>query len=413
MTAGEDSRREPPERVVRAPGAATQGALRRSNLALVLRSVLGADAPISRAQVAAETLLTRSTVSRLVDELVAADLVCEAGLSTSRAPGRPGTLLVPGERPAALGMQINAGYLAVRALTLSGRVVFERVDEDDLVGADPVGTMTRLGVLAREAHERVRGSHSWVGARLALPGLMDHGLGRLLRAPNLGWTDVDPERLKGSLGELGLTVRLGNEADLAAVTVSHDAPGRPGAVSDFIYLSGEIGIGGAAVLAGRRFGGSHGWAGEIGHVCVDSRGPACRCGSTGCLEQYAGRRALLAASGLAPTASVAALVKAIGSGSPRASSAVAQASWALAVALGGAINLLDIPVVVLGGHLSDLGEWLRPALERELASRVLSAGWVAPSVMVAPPDVAPGATGGAMDVLSQLVENPAEWLDAH
>ena len=411
MTAELSHRRGTPEPSRISSGAATQGALRRANLALVLRAVLGAKTSIPRAKVAANTNLTRSTVSRLVDELVAADLVGEAGLSSSGAPGRPGTLLVPGERPAALGMQVNAGYVAVRALSLSGRVIFERVDEDDFVGADATDTVNRLAELVRRADEHLRDSHVWVGAQLALPGLIDLDSGRLLRAPNLGWTDVDLEPLRRALRKPAFRLQLGNEADLAAVTVSHDAPGRPSSLSDFIYLSGEIGIGGAVIVAGHRFGGSHGWAGEIGHVCVDPRGPACRCGSTGCLEQYAGHRILLTSSGLSSSAPTRALVESLESGTLQAKRAVDQASWALAVALGGVVNVLDIPTVVLGGHLGDIGEWLRPALERHLGRRVLSATWAPPTVMVAPRNVAPGATGGALAVLAQVVENPVDWLD--
>lgn len=46
-------------------------------------------------------------------------------------------------------------------------------------------------------------------------------------------------------------LRVGNEADLAARTVAEQTPGRPGPVRDFVYLSGEIGVGGAVVLGGR------------------------------------------------------------------------------------------------------------------------------------------------------------------
>ena len=112
----------------------------------------------------------------------------------------------------------------------------------------------------------------------------------------------------------GLVPRIGNEADLAARTVAESAPGRPGDLSDFIYLSGEIGIGGAVVVDGRGMAGRHGWAGEIGHVSVDPDGPACPCGSTGCLERYAGKDAILSAAGLAAS---------VRSGRPRAGGPVA------------------------------------------------------------------------------------------
>ena len=150
--------------------------------------------------------------------------------------------------------------------------------------------------------------------------------------------------------------------------MAESVPGRPSDLSDFIYLSGEIGIGGAVVVDGRGMAGRHGWAGEIGHVSVDPDGPACPCGSTGCLERYAGKDAILTAAGLRGV---------VRSGRPRAGGPLRRrpcagcrrrAAWALGVALAGVINVLDIPAVVLGGHLGQIADLLRPDLERHLRS---------------------------------------------
>jgi predicted NBD/HSP70 family sugar kinase len=247
-----------------------------------------------------------------------------------------------------------------------------------------------------------------VGAGLALPGLVDVAAGALLRAPNLGWSDVPVADLLAAHLPPELRPVLGNEADLAARTVAETAPGRPGPLRDFLYLSGQIGIGGAAVLGGQVMTGSAGWAGEVGHVCVDPEGPACRCGSTGCLEQYAGRHALLAAAGLpldtAP-GEVAALAEA---GDADVRRALDTAARALGVALAGVVNVLDLPVVVLGGHLA--AEPLRPRLEELLGRRVLSARWRRPVVEAIPGLPAAGATGAALRALGDVLADPVAWL---
>ena len=93
-----------------------------------------------------------------------------------------------------------------------------------------------------------------------------------------------------------MPIRLDNEATLGA-RAEADAL-RPDRTLSFLYLSGEVGIGGALVVDGAVFGGRHGWSGEIGHTVVDPAGPLCRCGSTGCLEQYAGKDALMRAAAL-------------------------------------------------------------------------------------------------------------------
>jgi predicted NBD/HSP70 family sugar kinase len=145
-------------------------------------------------------------------------------------------------------------------------------------------------------------------------------------------------------------------------------------------------------------------------VCVDPDGPPCPCGSTGCLERYAGKHAILAAAGLSRQVTPEELAHLARSGEPRAKKAVSRAARALGVALAGAINLLDIPAVVLGGHLGQIADVLTPDLERQLRTRVLSARWVVPQVSPAGIDLAPGAGGGALAVLSSVLANPARWV---
>jgi predicted NBD/HSP70 family sugar kinase len=392
------------------PLAARQWTLRTVNLGLVLQTVCAAPAPLSRADVAAATGMTRATAARLVDELVASHLLDEVEREAPPRRGRPATPLAAGSRIGALGLQVDAGLLAARVLDLRGRVVDEEVCEGDLVNSDPGATLRRLGGLASDVLARLPRGLRLVGSGLALPGLVDEATGVLLRAPNLGWHEQRPAAMLAGHLPPELMPALGNEADLAARTVADSAPGRPGPHRDFVYLSGHIGIGGAAVLGGRVMTGSSGWAGEIGHVCVDPRGPACRCGSTGCLEQYAGRHALVRAAGLPLGAGSGEVAAAAAGGSADARQALDRAAWALGVAVAGVVNVLDIPTVVLGGHLGELADLLRPDLENRLDQRVLSARWRRPRVEAALAAPAAGATGAALRLLDEVVQDPARLL---
>ncbi|WP_115944937.1 ROK family protein [Amycolatopsis thermalba] len=390
--------------------SARQSSLRASNLALVARTVCASARPLSRADVAAATSMTRTTATRLADELVAGGVLGEIEPDGGGRRGRPATPLVPGSRLAAAGLQVNAGFLAVRVVDLRGRVVAESLEYADLVESDPAATLDRLGALSARVLSGLPEGLRLVGAGLALPGIVAAATGTLLRAPNLGWSDVRPAELLDPAAVAGLPLRVGNEASLAARTVAEVAPGRPGPFPDFVYLSGEIGIGGAAVVGGEVMAGRHGWAGEIGHVCADPDGPACRCGSTGCLETYAGRDALLAAAGLTPASTPAHLAELAASGDGRAREAVTAAARAPGVALAGVINVLDIPTVVLGGHLAQVADLLRPELESHLRERVLSARWTPPAIHAAKNTPAPGATGAAYRELTAVLADPARWL---
>ncbi|EFC83932.1 ROK family protein [Parafrankia sp. EUN1f] len=420
---------------VTSSAGARQSTLRENNLALVARTVHAATTPMSRADVAAATSMTRATASRLVDELLGAAILDESGRPDSPRRGRPMTPLVPGARIAALGLQVDVGILAARVINLRGETLAERVETGTFAGSDPAAVLARLGRAARAVLDDLPSGVRLAGAGLALPGIVDQSSGLLLHAPNLGWTHVRPAELLAdlalapdfalapslapafalvpALAVAPLPLAVGNEADLAAVTVAQLAPGQPSDLSDFLYLSGGIGIGGAAVRGGEVIAGRHGWAGEIGHVCVDPNGPPCGCGSTGCLERYAGSHALATAAGLDRTATAEHLAELVDAGEPRAVEAVNAAAWALGVALASTVNILDVSTVVLGGHLGRIARLLQPTLGDTLRRRVLAARWSAPETRVYPQFPAPAATGAGYQRLAAVIADPARWISAH
>ena len=394
--------------------SARQSSLRTSNLALLASRVFSSPEPVSRADIAAETGMTRSTASRLADELVAIGLVRELDPVASSGPGRPAVPLLPARGTfVALGLEVNVSRMAVRAVDLAGQVLAERIVVDDFSSSDAPAVLGRLADLLEPiAAIGAVGSARLVGAALALPGLVRDNT--LLRAPNLGWSDIRPaEVLAPVLDRLGAGLVVENEADLAALTTARVRPGAPGEHRDFIYLSGENGIGAGIVRDGEVWLGANGFAGEIGHIQVDPKGPECGCGNRGCLERFAGRRAILNAAGLPRGAGSEELLKACeDDASPhheRARRAVDAAADALGIALGTAINILDIPAVVLGGHLAPLTGLLAPPLQKILSRRVLASRWSAPQILPAPDDETPGATGGAWSLLEGVIADPAAW----
>ncbi|MPV38407.1 ROK family protein [Georgenia subflava] len=397
-------------------GGARQADLREHNLAVLAQTLFASDRPLSRADLAARTGMTRSTTSRLVEDLVAARIVTE-GVAEPGRRGRPALPLAPARATVVgLGLEANVDYVAGRVLDLAGEVVAEEIRTGDLRGSDPRDVLGELGelgaALTRPAGE-VR--PTLAGTVLALPGLIDGENGRLMLAPNLGWSDVVPADVLGSetVAALGGSVVLANEAKLAALAAATAAPGRHGEQRTFVYVSAQVGVGAAVVLDGHVMTGPRGWAGEIGHVCVEPDGPRCGCGARGCLEQYAGKRAILANAGLDADSRPADLLAAEHTAGPsgeRARQALDRAAWALGVVLAGTVNTLDVDRIVLGGELAPLADRLRPVLLAELTARVLAAPWSDLRVRGAGDDVALATTGGALLALRTVLENPARWV---
>ncbi|MEV4480411.1 ROK family protein [Micromonospora coxensis] len=399
-------------------GAVRQGSLRELNLAVVLGRIAAADRPPSRAAIAADTGLTRATVSAVVDDLIAGRLVVEAAPEPRAGAGRPARgLRLADDGPAGLGLEVNVDYLAACVVDLTGQVRHHEVHRADLRPLSPADALARLVELAGRARAAAdRHGLTLAGATLAVPGLVDaHGLVRL--APNLGWREVDvPALLAGHpplTGPVGDSPALtvDNEANLAALGELHATPG----TASFLHVSGEIGIGAGIVLDGALFRGVRGWSGELGHVPVDPAGPRCRCGARGCLETYAGQEAILAAAGLSGAdlpADTAArrLADLAGAGDRATLDALRAAGTALGVAVSGVVNLLDLDTVVLGGGYATLAPWLRPPVAAELADRVLTAAWSPVTVRAAALGPESAAVGGAGAVLRRIIARPSGWL---
>ncbi|MEU3456369.1 ROK family protein [Micromonospora sp. NPDC006766] len=399
-------------------GAVRQGSLRELNLAVVLRRIAAADRPPSRAELAADTGLTRATVSAVVDDLIAGRLVTEAAPAPRTGAGRPARgLVLATDGPAGLGLEVNVDYLAACVVDLSGAVRHHLVRRADLRPLSPAAALDRLAGLATEARAAaVRDGLTLAGAALAVPGLVgDGGLVRL--APNLGWRDVDvPGLLAGHpLAEPvdGIPpLVVDNEANLAALGELHAGP--RGSAS-FLHISGEIGIGAGIVLDGVLYRGTRGWSGEIGHLPVQPKGRPCRCGGQGCLEQYAGQEAILAAAGLAdadlPADTAAARLADLAAASdPATLTALADAGTALGVAVAGVVNLLDLDTVVLGGGYAPLAPWLSPPVLAEVSRRVLTAAWAPVTVRPAVLGAQSAAVGGAASVVRRIIDQPVGWL---
>ncbi|GAA3629750.1 ROK family transcriptional regulator [Kineosporia mesophila] len=381
--------------------------MREHNLSLTLSAVLDASEPVSRAQVAARTGLSRAAVTNLVDRLVEAGLVRElAPVALQR--GRPSVPLVPVARTvAALGLEVNVDYLGVRAVDLTGEVIAEQVLHADLRGSEPAVVAARLGRVAGEVRARAVALGARIaGSTLALPGLLDSS-SVLRTAPNLGWRDLDaigllPAELVG--GAVGFTVA--NEADLAAraeIRARRPDDGKP----SFFYVSGEIGIGGARVLGGALSAGSHGWAGEVGHVVVGSS-PT----SLTRLEDVAGQRALMRNAQLPEGAPFSDLVEAVTQGAPPAVAAVRQAGRALGIALAAVAHISDIDEAVLGGTFAALFDTVAGPVEAALAELVVFSDWVPVAVTRARAGDYAAMTGAALTVIDRLVARPSVWPTA-
>lgn len=402
------------ERAHNATSRADQTTVRRANLGVVLQQIAGGE-PRSRARVAAETGLTRGTVSSLVGELIELDLLRETGEDDrSGRVGRPAQTLELGDRVVAIGLEVNVDYLAVCVEDLTGTVRYERRLYTDNRRSSPGPVLNRLARMAEQALEAIDAEDLLpAGAGVALPGLVEAQTGMLLRAPNLGWSEIPvADELAARIGRV--PVRAENEANLAAVGEHWQGVAR--GLSSFICIFGEVGVGAGIFVDGQLFRGAHGYGGEFGHITIDRSGAPCGCGSLGCLETFVGQEAIAHRAGIpvgqagkAPSLTEQ-LVRRARDGDPAVLRSLSEAGYYLGIGLASAVNLFDVEAIVLGGCFGPLAPWVENEVRAVLDERVLSAAWSGCEVRASTFGAGAAVRGAAALTLRSVLAEP--WVVA-
>ena len=395
--------------------------LRNHNLSVTLDTLLRAQKPMSRADLAKETGLTKATLSLLASMLIESGVVQEGEPVVSATYRRPSTPLeIRGGSIAGIGLQINTDGYGCLALDLNGDTLGREWVSEDMTGTDPYEIFAKLDAMAFPLESRLkRRGCKVVGAGLALPGIVTDDMW-LLVARNLGWENVNLTRFNVVRR---LDVVAGNEAKMAAIAqIPGYATERASFLNvvdrtdSFIYLSTDIGIGGAVVRDGEVVMGSHGFAGEIGHLSVAMDGPLCSCGRHGCLEAFAGRRALVEAAGIAEdgdatsSEAIDMFLQRWRAGDSDVAKVVDQAADALVSAIASAVNLVDVDTVLLGGLWTHFGDELATVLEGRLRSEILGYPNVKIRVFVPPVALHPSLYGAAEMGLRRFIENPLGYM---
>lgn len=395
--------------------------LRNHNLSVTLDTLLRAQKPMSRADLAKETGLTKATLSLLASMLIESGVVQEGEPVVSTTYGRPSTPLeIRGGSIAGIGLQINTDGYGCLALDLNGDTLGREWVSEDMTGTDPYEIFAKLDAMTFPLESRLkRRGCKVVGAGFALPGIVTDDMW-LLVARNLGWENVNLTRFNVVRR---LDVVADNEAKMAAIAqipgyATERAPflNVVDRTDSFIYLSTDIGIGGAVVRDGEVVMGSHGFAGEIGHLSVAMDGPLCSCGRHGCLEAFAGRRALVEAAGIAEdgdatsSEAIDMFLQRWRAGDSDVAKVVDQAADALVSAIASAVNLVDVDTVLLGGLWTHFGDELATVLEGRLRSEILGYPNVKIRVFVPPVALHPSLYGAAEMGLRRFIENPLGYM---
>lgn len=342
---------------------ATHQGTREHNVRLVMRALAGLG-PISRADIARRTELTRTTVSDVVSQLAVAGLVQEIGRGPSSGGKAPILLQIPRDARQLIGVHVGEGQVRGAIVNLAGDISHrERLTLD---GRDGDEALARLDELVdRLVQVAVKPP---LGIGIGTSGLVDTSSGTVRWSVNLDWHDL---RLGARMQDrTGLPVYVANDSQAAALaewTFGRHTPAR-----GMVVVKAGNGIGAGIIIEDRLYQGDGFGAGEIGHISVADNDLLCRCGRTGCLETVASLRSVHAriralSHGTQDTLSLPVAdpdalrrcLDAFTSGDPRVREVILDAGRYLGRMLGHLVGALDIHDIVLIGSMTEFGEpWL-------------------------------------------------------
>jgi predicted NBD/HSP70 family sugar kinase len=305
--------------------------------------------PLSRADLARATHLTRVTTSDLVAELLQEGLLEELGTRPDQGVGKPATLLgIVADAALVVGLDLSDDACFRAALVdLTGKVLERRsTDRNGRTGERAVDLVVDLAADIAAASRR-----PLLGAGVGSPGVVDT-TGTVIEAPNLGWFELDLAARLAAV--LPCPVHVANDANAAALG---ERTFGDGTEPSLLFVKIGHGVGAGVVVDGHIVVGDRHAAGEIGHVAVEGRRERCACGRRGCLE----------------TAIAAPLLRARMRGSAAPGRVLAAAGRSLGSTLAPVVSTLNLHDVVLSGPLDVLDERFRRAALDTIRRRTMPA----------------------------------------
>jgi predicted NBD/HSP70 family sugar kinase len=341
-----------------------QALVKKINKSIVLHTIRR-NSPLSRAKVSEMTGLNKATVSNLVAELCAQELVTEVGPGQSSGGRKPLMLHFNSMAGSVIGIELRVKQLTAVLCDLSGGILFESDFSLDNHALPYV--LERMKKTISDLIDKAPESpYGIVGIGVGVPGMVDEN-GVVLFAPNLGWEMVD---LRGILeAEFAVPVTIDNEANAGAQGELNFGAAKD--VRHLLYISAGSGIGSGIIIGGELYKGARGYAGETGHMTIEAQGKPCSCGSRGCWELYASEKTYDHSEFSLPAHTTQELVRYAAAGQEDALRHFSSMGEYLGIGVTNLINSFNPELIVIGGALSEAEAWLGEPLRRVVAERTL------------------------------------------
>ena len=362
---------------------AKRGTSREINRQIVL-TLIRTHQPISRADLSRLMDTNRANITFLVNDLLEEGLVREGAVGNEIKRGRrPTYLYLNSDQRCAIAVDIRATRTYLMMTDMIGNQL-EKVISFPTEFAPEKFAKTLSGHI-RHMLEKYNGLSSCHGIGVCVPGMTDIKTGLVLRAPALGWLDVD---LRGLMGKdlPDVPIHIENSGKACALSQIWETRGDSHTHHDLVFVSISDGVGVGVVINGELMRGKHNTAGEFGHLPLSIDGLPCLCGANGCWEAYISNLATISRYFgknlsrrqpiLLETANftIEDLVKSARSGDGKALAALHLTARYLGLGLASIINAIDPEQIYLGGEITEAWDLIEPQVRDAIKERTLTTG---------------------------------------
>lgn len=250
----------------------------------VLLKLINETKIISRSELSKFTGLTPPSVTRIVDDLVMSDnLVKYVGLGDSNG-GRPPVLVkLNNENNYIIGIDLGGTYIRGCLVDINANIISEiQIPTEIEKGYNH--TITKIIQIIHKLQSRKEDHIKIWGVGIGVAGLINSDTNIIEFSPDFGWSNINLQEILQK--EISIPVFYDNSTRLMAL--GELKLGVRKSQKNFVVINVGFGIASGLVINGKIIKGNHGFAGEFGHISVDTNSKVkCKCGMSGCLEALA------------------------------------------------------------------------------------------------------------------------------
>lgn len=362
---------------------ASQQQMKQTNARTVFQLIHG-NRNLSRAKIAQITHLSRTTISAIVEQLMAQGMVIETAPLNGTGAGRKAiSLEVNPSSKYIIGVELGVEQISGTVFNLRNEPVCSETLPLEARGDIDIAAGIQLVIDRLKEGVRKKSYDELMGICVGVPALLDSDKRTLLLSTSLNVENLNLYQTLSGKQDVPIFIE---DSTVLAATAERFWTGN--ADSPFIYLSMDEGLGASVMINNEHLQGANQVMLEIGHMTLDMNGDPCKCGNRGCFELYVSTLRLAQKVKQAVQKEPASLLSQLIGNTPSKPvelvlSEAAQAGdetargmiGEIATVLGnGIVNLIHIfnpKMIVIGGKLSVLGEFMLSGVQEQVAGRAI------------------------------------------